>query len=167
MQYYNRREVFVYKPDIAAVFGPEPKNVKSMKVQVIMEKGNKPPYHYNMKGVTHNKPKAPLLTPGKKIYLYIEVSDGKRTYKYHSLKPSFTYDLSVKRLAFKTKNMLWDSDSESIIPSKKSAAQGKLYKLEIVYKGTKGKIVNKFTFTPDFTMLKALTPSWQRLSRSL
>ncbi len=155
--YFNRKEVFTYKPDIAAVFGPEPKNVKSMKVTIVAEKGKKPPYYNNMQGILFAKPKAPLLTPGKKIYLFIEVSDGKRTYKYHSLKPSYDFDLSVKRLSFQTQNMRWDSESESVIPSKAPSVKGKLYKLTIVYKGAKN-IQQKFTFTPDFAMLKGPDP---------
>lgn len=157
LKYLGRTRFFKYGADIAAVFGPEPKNVKSMDVKLIQVKGDKPVYFDNMKGVVSNKPKYPLLTPGQKVYLSVKVTDGKRTYNYHSITPKFKYNVSFKRFRVQTRYMKWDTESESFIPSTKISAKGQVYEVEILYLGNI-KFRKKFRFTPDFNMIHGPDP---------
>lgn len=157
VNYFGRKRIFNYGADVTAVFGPEPANVKQMKVFLVQSKSDTPPYLDNMKDVSMNRPAHPLLTPGQKVYLHVEVSDGKRTYHYHSVKPSFEYNLSVKRLLIQTRYMKWDGESESVIPSTDESVKGQIYVLEVEYKGN-SKFKQSFRFTPDFAMVQGPDP---------
>jgi hypothetical protein len=150
---------FRFNPDMAALYGPEPKAVKSMEVKLIREKGEQEVFYENMLGVTENSPQHPLLTPGKKIYLHVTVSDGKRTYVFHSLNPSFEYNLSVRRLKIHAPNFKWDRERDSLTSLHNEAVkQGQLYDIVISYRENE-KISKSFRFTPDIEMVEGPDPT--------